>query len=46
MAFQLSPGINVSEVDLTTYVPSVATTIGAFAGVFNWGPANEIVTID
>jgi phage tail sheath protein FI len=45
MAFQLSPGINVSEVDLTTVVPSVATSIGAFAGVFAWGPVNEVVTI-
>lgn len=45
MAFQLSPGINVSEVDLTTIVPSVATSIGALVGVFSWGPANEIVTI-
>ena len=39
--FQLSPGINVSEVDLTTVVPAVDTTIGAFAGVFRWGPVNE-----
>lgn len=45
MAFQLSPGINVSEIDLTTAIPSVATTTGAFAGVFNWGPANTVVTI-
>lgn len=45
MAFQLSPGVNVSEIDLTTVVPSVATSIGAFAGVFAWGPVNEIVTI-
>ena len=45
MAFQLSPGVNVSEVDLTTVVPSVATTIGGFAGAFNWGPANEIVSV-
>ena len=45
MAFQLSPGINVSEVDLTTVVPSVATSVGAFAGVFSWGPVNEVVTI-
>jgi phage tail sheath protein FI len=45
MAFQLSPGINVSEIDLTTVVPSVATSIGAFAGKFAWGPVNEIVTI-
>jgi phage tail sheath protein FI len=45
MAFQLSPGVNVSEIDLTTVVPSVATSIGAFAGPFAWGPIGEIVTI-
>lgn len=45
MAFQLSPGVNVSEVDLTTVVPSVATTIGGFAGNFAWGPIGEIVNI-
>jgi len=45
MAFQLSPGVNVSEVDLTSVVPSVSTTVGAFAGDFQWGPANEIVQI-
>ena len=46
MAFQLSPGVSVSEVDLTTVVPSVATTVGGFAGNFNWGPVNEIVSIN
>jgi hypothetical protein len=46
MAFQLSPGVNVSEVDLTTVVPSVLTTAGAFAGIFNWGPAEKVVLID
>jgi hypothetical protein len=45
MAFQLSPGVNVSEIDLTTIVPSVATSVGAFAGPFAWGPTNEVVTI-
>ena len=45
MAFQLSPGVNVSEIDLTTVVPSAATSIGAFAGPFAWGPVGEIVTI-
>jgi phage tail sheath protein FI len=45
MAFQLSPGVNVSEIDLTTIVPAVATSIGAFAGKFAWGPVDEIVTI-
>jgi hypothetical protein len=46
MAFQISPGVNVSEVDLTTVVPSVLTTAGAFAGIFPWGPANQPITID
>lgn len=36
--FQTSPGINISEIDLTTTTPAVDTTVGAFAGVFRWGP--------
>ena len=46
MAFQLSPGVNVSEVDLTTVVPSVLTTAGAFAGTFAWGPAEKVILVD
>jgi phage tail sheath protein FI len=45
MAFQLSPGVNVSEIDLTTVVPGVSSTIGAFVGNFQWGPANKISTV-
>jgi hypothetical protein len=45
MATLLSPGINVSEIDLSTVVPSGATSIGAFAGPFVWGPANDIKLI-
>ena len=45
MAFQLSPGVNVSEIDLTTIVPSTATSIGGIAGNFDWGPVGEVVTI-
>lgn len=45
MAFQLSPGVNVSEIDLTNIVPNVATTEGAFVGNFVWGPANKITFI-
>ena len=41
----LSPGVNVSEIDLTTIVPAVGTTEGAFAGAFNWGPMGAVVTI-
>jgi phage tail sheath protein FI len=45
MAFQVSPGVNVTEIDLTTVVPAVATTEGAIAGVFNWGPVEERVLV-
>jgi len=45
MAIQISPGVAVSEADLTTVVPSVLTTTGAFAGAFKWGPANKRIQI-
>jgi len=45
MAYSLSPGVTVSEIDLTTVIPTVATSIGAFAGHFRWGPINEVTTI-
>lgn len=45
MAFQLSPGVNVSEIDLTTVIPSVATSTGAFVGPFAWGPCDVVTTI-
>jgi len=45
MAIQISPGVAVSETDLTTVVPSVLTTTGAFAGAFKWGPANKRIQI-
>lgn len=46
MAFQLSPGVVVTEKDLTSVVPAVAASIGGIAGYFTWGPAEEIVTVD
>jgi len=46
MAFQVSPGVNVSEIDLTTVVPAVSTTEGAFAGVFKWGPVEQSILIE
>lgn len=45
MAFQISPGINVSEIDLTTVVPAVSTTVGGIAGNFQWGPVNTPVLV-
>jgi len=46
MSFQVSPGVNVSEIDLTTVIPAVSTTVGAIAGRFNWGPADQRVFVD
>lgn len=43
--YQLSPGINVSEIDLTGTAPGVSTTTGAIAGVFRWGPVGERVLV-
>jgi hypothetical protein len=45
MPFQLSPGVNVSEIDLTTVIPAVATTDGAIAGVFRWGPCETPILV-
>jgi phage tail sheath protein FI len=46
MPFQLSPGVNVTEIDLTTVVPAVSTSVGAIAGVFGWGPVGQRVILD
>jgi len=45
MAFRVSPGVSIKEIDLTTVVPAVATTPGGFAGYFHWGPVDQIVTV-
>ena len=45
MPFYLSPSVNVFEKDLTSIVPAVSTSIGAFAGSFAWGPVEDPVTI-
>jgi len=45
MPFQLSPGVAVVEKDFTSIVPAVATSIGAFAGAFGWGPVMEPTTV-
>ena len=45
MAFQVSPGVLVKEIDLTNVVPAVATSIGAIAGGFSQGPVDEIIPI-
>ena len=45
MAFQVSAGVEVKEIDLTNVVPAVSTSIGGYAGHFRWGPINEIKLI-
>jgi hypothetical protein len=45
MPFQLSPGVAVVERDLTSIVPAVSTSAGAFAGAFAWGPVEDPVQI-
>ena len=45
MAFQVSPGVEVKEIDATGVVPAVSTSIGGFSGSFNWGPVDEICSI-
>ena len=41
MTFQVSPGVQVKEIDLTSIIPSVSTTRAGFAGVFNKGPVGS-----
>jgi len=45
MPFQVSPGVNVSEIDLTTVIPAVSTTEGAIAMHAKWGPVDQRVLI-
>jgi phage tail sheath protein FI len=42
MTFQVSPGVNTSEIDLTTVIPAVSTSSGAVAGPFEWGPVKSV----
>lgn len=46
MPFQVSPGVNISEIDLTTVTPAVSSTEGAIAGVFRWGPVDTRILVD
>ena len=45
MAFLVSPGVQVKEIDLTNVVPAVSTSIGAIAGSFQWGPVDQVVQV-
>ena len=43
--FQVSPGVQVKEIDLTNVVPAVSASIGGYAGDFGWGPVDEITLV-
>tara|TARA_B100000900_G_scaffold240382_1_gene204384 strand:- start:1376 stop:3373 length:1998 start_codon:yes stop_codon:yes gene_type:complete len=45
MAFQVSPGVNVTEKDLTNIVPAVSTSSGGIVMTAEKGPIDEITTI-
>lgn len=44
--YRLSAGVYSNEIDLSATVPAVATSVGAFAGVFNWGPIGQRILVD
>jgi len=44
--FSVSPSVNIKEFDLTGGIPIQATTIGAIAGVYRWGPIGHRMLID
>ena len=41
----VSPGVAENEIDATNVIPATATTVGGYAGSFNWGPVGKIVTV-
>ena len=45
MAFQVSPGVLVTEKDLTNIIPAVSTTAGGIVITAEKGPVDEITTI-
>ena len=45
MAFQVSPGVSVTEKDLTNVIPAVSTTSGGIVITAEKGPIDEITTI-
>lgn len=45
MSFMVSPGVSIKETDLTNVIPAVSTSIGAYAGQFQWGPVGEAITV-
>ena len=45
MVFSVSPAVIVREVDASSVIPAIASSPGAIAGVFRWGPVGERILI-
>ena len=37
----LSPGIEIKEYDLSSFIPGVSSSVAALGGVFTWGPVED-----
>lgn len=46
MGISLSPSVSIREIDLTSVVPGVATSIGAAIIDATWGPVSKVTTVD
>ncbi len=42
----ISPGVKITEQDLVSSTPSLATTSGGFSGQFRWGPIDESTIVN
>jgi len=45
MPFSVSPSVTVTELDQSSIIPQLATTVACFVGRFDKGPVDEIVDI-
>lgn len=40
--FLVSPQVQIVEKDLSTIIPAVSNTVGAYTGRFSWGPVEDV----
>lgn len=45
MPKNLSPSVNVNEIDYSSVAPTMSNSIGGFVGVFEWGPVETPVLV-
>lgn len=46
MAFTVSPSVSIKEIDLSLTIPSITSSPAGIAGVFRWGPIDQLVLVD